>query len=78
MLMIDAKFWGVVIMGGAVVILFFLPWLDHSDMNLRQRILQRRVIAAEDPSLDREALRVHGQGTMLGSRARRQSNELRL
>jgi len=27
---IDAKFWGVVIMGGAVVILFFLPWLDHS------------------------------------------------
>ena len=30
MLMIDAKFWGVVVMGGAVVILFFLPWLDHS------------------------------------------------
>ena len=26
----DAKFWGVVIMGGAVVILFFLPWLDNS------------------------------------------------
>jgi ubiquinol-cytochrome c reductase cytochrome b subunit len=26
----DAKFWGVVIMGGAVVILFFLPWLDKS------------------------------------------------
>jgi ubiquinol-cytochrome c reductase cytochrome b subunit len=26
----DAKFWGVVIMGGSVVILFFLPWLDHS------------------------------------------------
>ncbi|MFN5049001.1 cytochrome b [Roseateles sp.] len=26
----DAKFWGVVVMGGAVVILFFLPWLDHS------------------------------------------------
>ena len=26
----DAKFWGVVLMGGAVVILFFLPWLDHS------------------------------------------------
>ena len=24
----DAKFWGVVLMGGAVVILFFLPWLD--------------------------------------------------
>ena len=26
----DAKFWGVVVMGGAVVILFFLPWLDCS------------------------------------------------
>jgi ubiquinol-cytochrome c reductase cytochrome b subunit len=27
---IDAKFWGVLVMGGAVIILFFLPWLDHS------------------------------------------------
>ena len=27
---IDAKFWGVVAMGGGVVILFFLPWLDNS------------------------------------------------
>ncbi|MFM2120036.1 MAG: hypothetical protein RL722_1504, partial [Pseudomonadota bacterium] len=26
----DAKFWGVVVMGGAVVILFFLPWLDKA------------------------------------------------
>jgi len=26
----DAKFWGVVIMGGSVVIMFFLPWLDNS------------------------------------------------
>jgi len=26
----DPKFWGVVVMGGAVVILFFLPWLDKS------------------------------------------------
>jgi ubiquinol-cytochrome c reductase cytochrome b subunit len=26
----DAKFWGVVIMGGAVIVLFFLPWLDRS------------------------------------------------
>ncbi|MFN0183080.1 MAG: cytochrome bc complex cytochrome b subunit [Aquabacterium sp.] len=26
----DAKFWGVAVMGGAVVILFFLPWLDRS------------------------------------------------
>ncbi len=29
---IDAKFWGVVGMGGAVVILFFLPWLDYSEV----------------------------------------------
>jgi len=27
---IDAKFWGVVVMGASVVILFFLPWLDKS------------------------------------------------
>jgi ubiquinol-cytochrome c reductase cytochrome b subunit len=27
---IEAKFWGVVVMGGSVVILFFMPWLDHS------------------------------------------------
>ncbi|MEW1782508.1 cytochrome bc complex cytochrome b subunit [Arthrobacter sp. NPDC080086] len=27
---IDAKFWGVVVMGGSVVIFFFLPWLDQS------------------------------------------------
>ncbi len=27
---IDAKFWGVVVMGAAVLILFFLPWLDYS------------------------------------------------
>ncbi|MDO5678980.1 MAG: cytochrome bc complex cytochrome b subunit [Pelistega sp.] len=26
----DAKFWGVVVMGGTVVILGFLPWLDKS------------------------------------------------
>ena len=26
----DAKFWGVVVMGAAVLILFALPWLDHS------------------------------------------------
>jgi ubiquinol-cytochrome c reductase cytochrome b subunit len=26
----DAKFWGVVVMGGAVILLFFLPWLDRS------------------------------------------------
>lgn len=27
---LDAKFWGVVVMGGSVVIFFFLPWLDQS------------------------------------------------
>jgi ubiquinol-cytochrome c reductase cytochrome b subunit len=27
---IDPKFWGVVVMGAAVIILFFLPWLDAS------------------------------------------------
>jgi ubiquinol-cytochrome c reductase cytochrome b subunit len=30
MLVFDPKFWGVVVMGGAVVIMFFLPWLDYS------------------------------------------------
>jgi len=30
MLSIDAKFWGVLVMGGAVIILFFMPWLDKS------------------------------------------------
>jgi ubiquinol-cytochrome c reductase cytochrome b subunit len=30
MLSIDAKFWGVVLMGAATMILFFLPWLDQS------------------------------------------------
>ncbi|GAB4215468.1 MAG: cytochrome bc complex cytochrome b subunit [Rhodoferax sp.] len=28
--LLEAKFWGVVAMGGGVVILFFLPWLDNS------------------------------------------------
>jgi len=28
----DAKFWGVVGMGGSVIILFALPWLDRSDV----------------------------------------------
>ncbi|MES2398637.1 MAG: cytochrome bc complex cytochrome b subunit [Pseudomonadota bacterium] len=32
MLLIDAKFWGVVVMGGAVIILFPLPWLDKSSV----------------------------------------------
>lgn len=34
----DAKFWGVVVMGGAVIIMFFLPWLDQSPVkSIRQR-----------------------------------------
>jgi ubiquinol-cytochrome c reductase cytochrome b subunit len=30
MLAFEAKFWGVVVMGASTIILFFLPWLDHS------------------------------------------------
>ncbi len=38
LLSIDAKFWGVVAMGGAVVIMFFLPWLDYSPVkSIRDR-----------------------------------------
>ena len=29
---LDAKFWGVVAMGGAIAILFVLPWLDRSSV----------------------------------------------
>ena len=28
--LLDAKFWGVVVMGASVLVLFFLPWLDRS------------------------------------------------
>ncbi len=31
LLAFEAKFWGVVVMGGAVIILFFLPWLDRAE-----------------------------------------------
>ena len=27
---VDAKFWGFVVMGGAIAIMFVLPWLDRS------------------------------------------------
>src|SRR5690606_4824763 len=27
---VDAKLWGVIVMGGAIAILFVLPWLDRS------------------------------------------------
>jgi ubiquinol-cytochrome c reductase cytochrome b subunit len=39
MLSIDAKFWGVVVMGGAVVILFFLPWLDNCGVKSSATVL---------------------------------------
>ncbi|HCT9233477.1 TPA: hypothetical protein OUC02_005101, partial [Escherichia coli] len=44
---IDAKFWGVVAMGGAVVILFFLPWLDASPVkSIRYRPTWHKVLYA--------------------------------
>jgi len=43
----DAKFWGVVIMGGAVIILFFLPWLDVSPVkSIRYRPTWQKVLYA--------------------------------
>jgi ubiquinol-cytochrome c reductase cytochrome b subunit len=43
----DAKFWGVVVMGGAVVILFFLPWLDYSPVkSIRYRPTWHKVLYA--------------------------------
>jgi ubiquinol-cytochrome c reductase cytochrome b subunit len=42
---LDAKFWGVVAMGGTVVILFFLPWLDQSPVkSIRYRPDWHKVI----------------------------------
>jgi ubiquinol-cytochrome c reductase cytochrome b subunit len=44
---LDAKFWGVVAMGGTVVILFFLPWLDHSPVkSIRYRPGWHKVLYA--------------------------------
>jgi ubiquinol-cytochrome c reductase cytochrome b subunit len=41
----DAKFWGVVVMGGAVVILFALPWLDNSPVkSIRYRPTWHKVL----------------------------------
>ncbi|UUX96828.1 cytochrome bc complex cytochrome b subunit [Aquabacterium sp. J223] len=43
----DAKFWGVVVMGGAVIILFFLPWLDKSPAkSIRYRPTWHRYVYA--------------------------------
>jgi ubiquinol-cytochrome c reductase cytochrome b subunit len=47
MMAIDAKFWGVVAMGGGVVILFFLPWLDNSPVkSIRYRPTWHKVLYA--------------------------------
>ena len=47
LLSIDAKFWGVVAMGGAVVILFFLPWLDYSPVkSIRYRPSWHKLVYA--------------------------------
>ncbi|MEJ0002442.1 MAG: cytochrome bc complex cytochrome b subunit [Pararobbsia sp.] len=44
MLVTQAKFWGVLVMGGAVVTLFFLPWLDRSPVkSIRYRPLFHKV-----------------------------------
>ncbi len=44
---IDAKFWGVVAMGGGVVIMFFLPWLDNSQVkSIRYRPDWHKVLYA--------------------------------
>ncbi|MDQ2735677.1 MAG: cytochrome bc complex cytochrome b subunit [Pseudomonadota bacterium] len=41
----DAKFWGVVVMGGAVMILFALPWLDRSPVkSIRYRPGWHRIV----------------------------------
>ena len=41
----DAKFWGVVVMGGAVMILFALPWLDNSPVkSIRYRPQWHKVL----------------------------------
>src|SRR4051812_27482216 len=41
----DAKFWGVVVMGGAVLILFVVPWLDRSPVkSIRYRPGWHRIV----------------------------------
>jgi ubiquinol-cytochrome c reductase cytochrome b subunit len=45
LLKFDAKFWGVVVMGGAVMILFALPWLDRSPVkSIRYRPSWNKVL----------------------------------
>lgn len=43
----DAKFWGVAVMGGAVLILFLLPWLDKSPVkSIRYRPNWHKILYA--------------------------------
>ncbi|HXD06674.1 MAG TPA: cytochrome b [Burkholderiaceae bacterium] len=45
LMVFEAKFWGVVVMGGAVIILFFLPWLDNSPVkSVRYRPSWHRIL----------------------------------
>lgn len=42
---LEAKFWGVVVMLGSVLIFFFLPWLDKSPVrSMRYRPLSHKII----------------------------------
>jgi len=45
---VDAKFWGLVVMGGAIAILFVLPWLDRSPVkSIRYKgMLSKLMLAA--------------------------------
>ncbi len=44
---VDAKFWGVVVMGGAIAILFVLPWLDKSPVkSIRYKGMISKVMLA--------------------------------
>jgi ubiquinol-cytochrome c reductase cytochrome b subunit len=47
MLLTESKFWGVVVMGSAVLSLCFLPWLDHSPVkSIRYRPFFHKVFYA--------------------------------
>lgn len=44
---LDAKFWGVMVMGGAIAILFVLPWLDRSPVrSMRYKGIYSKVMLA--------------------------------
>lgn len=44
---VDAKFWGVVVMGAAIAILFVLPWLDKSPVrSIRYKGILSRIFLA--------------------------------